>query len=258
MRIGLVGRGHVGLAVERLLAPAHELVTWDRTDGGELPTDRFADCDVTVVAVGTPQGDDGRLDTSGVRQVVEALPTQRLLLKSTVPPGTTDELARGFGRDICFWPEYIGQSRYHNPYFPEHIADVPFVVLGGPAATTTWALRLLQPVLGPTKTYYRCSAVEAELVKLTENAYFATKITFVNEIKRICDAAGADWDTVREGWLLDPRVERMHTLVFPDQPGFGGPCLPKDLNGLVAAARDAGYDPALLAQVLASNDDFRS
>jgi UDPglucose 6-dehydrogenase len=257
MKIGLVGRGYVGRAVERLMAPHHDLVSWDLADGGDLPQDRFRDCAVTVVAVGTPSADDGRLDTGVVRGVVEALPTERILLKSTVPPGTTDTIASALGRDICYWPEYVGQSSYHNPFFPSEIAEVPFVVLGGATSATTWALRLLQPMLGPTKTYYRCSAVEAEMVKLTENAYFAAKVTFVNEIQRICEAVGADWDTVREGWLLDPRVERMHTLVFPDDPGFGGACLPKDVLGLVSAARDAGYGPAFLEQVLASNDDFR-
>ena len=256
--MGLVGRGHVGSAVERLFAPRHEVVSWDLTDGGELPLDLFRDCEFAVVAVGTPAGDDGHLDTGSVREVVAALPTARILLKSTVPPGTTDELSQATGREICYWPEYVGQSSYHNPYFPSEIADVPFVVLGGPDPTTRWALRLLQPLLGPTKTYYRCTAVEAEMVKLTENAFFAAKVTFVNEIARICAAVGADWDTVREGWLLDPRVERMHTLVFPDDPGFGGACLPKDVSGLVAAARAAGCDPELLEQVLASNDRFRS
>jgi nucleotide sugar dehydrogenase len=257
MKVGLVGRGHVGRAVERLIAPHHDLVSWDVADGGDLPMNQFRDCAMAVVAVGTPSDDDGRLDIGTVREAIEALPNERILLKSTVPPGTTDTLCSKLGREICYWPEYVGQSTYHNPFFPSEIAEVPFVILGGTASATTWALRLLQPMLGPTITYYRCSAVEAEMVKLTENAYFAAKVTFVNEIQRICEAVGADWDTVREGWLLDPRVERMHTLVFPDDPGFDGACLPKDVLGLVLAARDAGYGPAFLEQVLASNDHFR-
>ncbi len=66
-------------------------------------------------------------------------------------------------------------------------------------------------------------------------------------------AAGADWDTVREGWLLDPRVETAHTVAFASAPGFGGKCLPKDLNAIIRTASDAGYSPSLLREILSSN-----
>lgn len=258
MKIGLIGRGHVGTATARLFQAQHQLHTWDITDADPRPDDHFADCEIVVVAVGTPAIADGRLDVTGVEDVVSGVPAKRFLVKSTVSPGTIDRLVRDTNSTVCYWPEYVGQSGYYNPYFPTEIADVPFVVLGGEKETTTWVMRLLQPLLGPTKTYYRCSAVEAEMIKLTENAFFAAKVTFVNEIKRICDAVGADWDTVREGWLLDPRVGRMHTLVFPEAPGFGGACLPKDVAGLHSAAKDAGYDAALLAEILLSNARYRS
>ncbi len=257
MKLGLIGRGYVGGAVQRLFAGHHEVVGWDVSDGGDVPVSALADCGAVIVCVGTPEGPDGSLDTSAVTAAVAAVPNERIILKSTVPPGTTSRLAEELGREVCYWPEYVGQSRYHNPHFPSNIADVPFVILGGERPITTWWLRLLQPILGPTKTYYRCSAVDAEMIKLAENAFFAAKVTFVNEMQRICDAVGADWDTVREGWLLDPRIERMHTLVFPDAPGFGGACLPKDVRGLITAARHADYEPDFLAQVVASNLRFR-
>ena len=257
MAIGLVGRGYVGTAVQQLFESHTEVVSWDIRDDVELPADDLKECDVVVVAVNTPSGKDGNLDASAVEDAIASVPNKRILLKSTVPPGTTDRLARDLDREICFWPEYIGQSSYHNPFFPNDIAAVPFVILGGAADITSWCLRLLQPVLGPTKTYFRCSATEAEMIKLSENAFLATKVTFVNELKRICDAVGADWDTVREGWLLDPRIGRSHSMVFPDAPGFSGACLPKDTSGLHAAARDAGYDARFIAEVLASNDRFR-
>jgi UDP-glucose 6-dehydrogenase len=68
----------------------------------------------------------------------------------------------------------------------------------------------------------------------------------------------ADWHTVREGWLLDPRVSPAHTAAFATAPGFGGKCLPKDLAAIIRAATSAGYHPALLTQILHSNQDFRS
>jgi UDP-glucose 6-dehydrogenase len=90
-----------------------------------------------------------------------------------------------------------------------------------------------------------------------ENTFFAAKITFVNEFRRICEVFGTDWHAVREGWLLDPRVERMHTAAFDGDRGFSGKCLPKDLEAIVSASADAGYLPTLLQEIHLSNERFR-
>lgn len=257
MAVGVIGLGTVGRAVETLFAEAgHQVIGWDVADGTTYPREELTGADFCVISVDTPTV-AGRTDLSSVEEAVAQVPCQRILLKSTVPPGTTERLARQFDREICFWPEYIGESRYLNPYFASSIADVPFAVLGGEPDVRQWFIDRLLPILGPTKTYFQCTSREAELIKYAENAYFATKITFVNEFRRIAEKLGADWHTVREGWLLDPRVEPMHTAAFADSPGFSGRCLPKDLEAIVSAAQDAGYDATLLAEVLRSNERIK-
>ena len=256
MKIAVVGLGYVGNAVRELLTGHHELVCYD-IEHGDFPEQEVNRCQALFICVPTPTGAEGALDTSAVSDVMARTTTPQVIVKSTVSPGTIDRLAQAAHREVTYWPEFIGQSRYHNPQFPSRIIDVPWVVLGGTSSATRWTAHLLQPILGPTKVYYRCSALDAELVKLVENAYFSTKVTFVNEMKSICDALGADWDMVREGWLLDPRVERMHTLVFDDEPGFAGACLPKDLAGLLAASQQGGYQASLLREVLTANVRFR-
>jgi UDPglucose 6-dehydrogenase len=129
--------------------------------------------------------------------------------------------------------------------------------LGGDPSARRHFIDLLQPVLGPARTYFQCTAIEAEIIKYMENAYRATKVTFVTEFRRICETFGADWHTVRGGWLLDPRIEPAHTAAFASTPGFGGKCLPKDLAAIIRAAADAGYSPGLLSEVLHSNQRFR-
>jgi UDPglucose 6-dehydrogenase len=257
-RIGILGLGYVGKSVFELLSPTSELVVWDRADGSAYPSDDLASCDFVVICVDSPTGQDGRTDVSSVNEAVTSVPCSRILLKSTVPPGTTARLSAETGKSICFWPEYVGESSYFNPYFATKIAEVPFLIIGGESDARQWCIDALLPILGPTKSYFQCSAIEAELIKYAENAYFATKITFVNEYRRVCEAFEADWHTVREGWLLDPRVERMHTAAFSQAPGFGGKCLPKDLNAIVNSSLDQGYEPALLREVLASNERFQS
>jgi len=255
--VGVIGLGRVGRAVCDLLAAHVRLVTWDRAENQPYPEAELAACDYAVVCVDTPAGTDGTADLSSVMKAAAQVPCERVLLKSTVPPGTTNRLAQSTGKSICYWPEYIGESRYYNPVFPSRIIEVPFVIIGGEPVVRRWFIDRLLPILGPTKTYFQCEAVEAELIKYAENSYFATKITFVNEFRQICEAFAADWHTVREGWLLDPRVERMHTAAFDDEPGFGGKCLPKDMTAIVAAAAAKGYMASLLAEVLATNARLR-
>jgi nucleotide sugar dehydrogenase len=257
LAIGVIGLGRVGRAALELFVGHAHVVGWDPLLGKRYPAAELAACAFAVVCVDTPSGDAGEADLSSVKDAISRLPCRRIVLKSTVPPGSTARLAAESVKSICFWPEYIGESRYHNPHFPARIVDVPFVIIGGEPTDRRWLIDRLIPILGPTKTYFQCSATEAELIKYAENAYFATKITFVNEYRRICEHLDADWHTVREGWLLDPRVEPMHTAAFEDQPGFAGKCLPKDLKAIVAAAAARGYGAALLAEVLASNARIR-
>ncbi len=258
LHVGVIGLGRVGESVCELFSPHGDVVAWDRKGRTPYPDGELASCDFAVVCVDTPLDGDGRADVTSVVSAISALPCERVLLKSTVPPGTTAGLAELTGKSICFWPEYVSESTYFNPYFPSRISEVPFVILGGQQVERRWFIDRLMPILGPTKTYFQCSSTEAELIKYAENAYFATKITFANEYRRICEAFDADWHTVREGWLLDPRVEPMHTAVFDHEPGFGGKCLPKDIRAIVTAAAERGYGAALLAEVLASNSRFRA
>ncbi len=258
MRVAIAGTGRVGQAVERLFSSyGHEVVSWDRASGKPYPLAELRSCQFGVICVGTPPGEGGAADVSDVIEAVQRMPLKRVLIKSTVPPGTTERMAELTGKELCFWPEYVGESNYHNPYFAHEIAEVPFVILGGEPSVRRWFVDRLQEVLGPTKHYFQCTAREAELIKYAENAYFATKIVFVNELRRLAEACGADWHTVREGWLLDPRIERMHTAAFENSPGFDGKCLPKDLDALIAAGREAGYVAKMLEAVAETNRRMR-
>lgn len=243
--------------MQAMLRRHAELVTYDLTDATAYPYDALADCDFAVVCVSTPPDMDGGCDTGNVFDAVRQVPTERILLKSTVPPGTTDHLAEATGKLMCFSPEYVGESSYQHPFWADSADLVPFVIFGGQPHARGFFIDALLPVLGPSKVYFQCSAREAEVIKYMENTFFATKVTFVNEFFEICRIFGADWHTVREGWLLDPRVEPMHTAVFTSARGYSGKCLPKDTDAIIHAATRAGYRPELLVEVARSNTRFR-
>jgi nucleotide sugar dehydrogenase len=256
-KIGVIGMGHVGNSMCRLFRKHAEIVTYDARQDERYPAEALASCEFGVIAVDTPASDDGSCDISKVVDAVTRLPLDKILLKSTVPPGATDSLSAQTGKEICFSPEYFGESTYYEPSWPEGPESVPFMILGGPPGLRTYLIDRLLPALGPSKMYFQTTALEAEIIKYMENAYLATKVTFVNEFYNICRHYGADWHTVREGWLLDPRIGSSHSAVFASSKGFAGKCLPKDLRAIISATAGAGYSADFLLQVLASNERFR-
>lgn len=256
MQIAVIGQGTVGRAVVDQYRNSADVVVYDPAHHDDYPSSELAGCDFGIVCVDTPPADDGSCDVSNVEEAVIDLPLKRILIKSTVAPGTTDRLCAQTGKAICFSPEYIGETPFH--LWSRRPQDVPFVIVGGEPAARTWFLDRLAALDGPDREYHACTALEAELIKYIENAFLATKVTFVNEFYEICRAFGADWHTVREGWLMDPRIGHSHSAVFPEDRGFGGRCLPKDLSAIVASSTEAGYRPRFLSEVLASNERFRS
>jgi len=254
-RIAIVGNGFVGAGMLKIFPEARVI---DPPKGiGSL--EDATDCEMAIVCVPTPRDPiTGQCVTGIVEEVVRALPPRPLILiKSTVEPGTTQRLMNDTRRPIVFSPEYMGESRYWTP--PEYPApDDPighrFMIIGGYSKDCSRAADVFLPRLGPATRFRFMSATEAELVKYAENCFFALKVTFANELRRICDRAGVNYHTVREGWLDDPRVGPMHTAAFKDAPGFGGKCLPKDISALAAFCRRSGMPSELLEAVIATNE----
>jgi nucleotide sugar dehydrogenase len=242
----------------RLLEPHADIVGFDARTDEDYPMAELGECTLAIICVGTPPAPDGSCDTSNVLDAVDRIPVRDIMLKSTVPPGTTDLLIERTGKNICFSPEYFGETKFYNPFWADGPEAISFHIFGGAPHIRSRFIDFLLPVAGPNKTYFQCSAVEAELIKYMENSYIAAKVTFVNEFRNICDALAADWHTVREGWLLDPRVSAFHTAAFRETPGFDGKCIPKDLQAIIMSATKAGYSPDLLMEILNSNDRFRS
>ena len=264
VKIGIIGYGYVGKAMAKLFEKNYEVLVYDVTPGiiTESARHHLVDkqeinqCDLGVICVPTPRGTDGSCDTSYVETVLGWLNTPHILLKSTVAVGTTDRLMALTGKKIVFSPEYCGESTYWTPYaFHTEIKETPFFIFGGDHKECSKMVDFFMPVTGPTKTYRMTDARTAEIVKYMENTFYATKIAYCYEIDQVCKLMGVDYNEARELWLLDPRINPMHTAVFEgnDRP-FSGKCLPKDLSALVEASSALGYDARLLREVLDTND----
>lgn len=270
-KIAVIGFGEVGKQAARMFSLNHDVTVMDTAfaEGECLQYDNKSfinasredvdKCDLGIICVPTPMYDDYSCDVSIVEEVVQWLKTPLILIKSTIEPGTTDKLVAQTSKTIVFSPEYSGVGNYWSSYgFQKKIEDCPFVILGGKDEHCRKVLELLVPILGPEKNYECMPALEAELVKYFENCYFGMKVTFANEMHEICDHLGANYWTVRKGWALDPRINKMHTVVFPQSRGFSGKCLPKDIYALVKASQKAGYEPQFFKEILRSNNRIRA
>jgi UDPglucose 6-dehydrogenase len=252
-RIAIVGLGHVGAGMRSLFPRALLIDPGKGLNGADSAGNyrRNAEtCDLAIVCVPTPMGKDGACDTSIVERVVAGLESHLVLIKSTVTPGTCRMLVEKYGKRIVFSPEYMGESKYWTPSWAPNPVDPRshgFMILGGPTPYCGDVADIFLPVLGPATRFRFMSYEEAELVKYCENAFFAMKVTFANQLRDICEAMGpgrVNYHNVREGWLDDPRVGPMHTAAFKDDRGFDGKCFPKDLAALRELCNSIGAQQA--------------
>jgi UDPglucose 6-dehydrogenase len=240
-----LSRGEVPFYEPRL----SEMVTrnWEKrlTFSSDLATS-VQGCSAVFVAVGTPPNEDGSADLTHVldvaRAVAKAVTTDTaLVLKSTVPVGTNEKVRRVVSElskhriDIVSNPEFLKEGDAINDFLkPDRVvvgteSDAAFEVLR----------RLYAPFVRQNNRIVRMSPKSAEIVKYAANAMLATKISFMNEIAALCDAAGGDVEHVRAALGADTRIG--YPFLFPGL-GFGGSCFPKDLRALVSTARELGVE----------------
>ena len=253
MKVAIVGAGAVGRGIAQLF-PDAVLFDEPRSIGTR---EAASACEAAFVCVPTPRRDDGSCDTSIVEQVVGWLETSLIVIRSTVSVGTTRRLAEKHPeKNVVFQPEYGPAETPDHPF--NDLRKVRWVILGGERVATSLAVRLWQDVYNSDVVIQQTTPEAAELCKYMENAFLATKVTFCNEFFDIAEHLGVDYNELRELWLLDPRIGKSHTFVFADNRGFGGKCLPKDLDAIISAAQQAGYEPMLMKTVNSSNTRLRS
>jgi nucleotide sugar dehydrogenase len=257
-KVAIVGYGYVGTAYHKVFPDA---VIYDPFKGYN-DKEAVNNCDLAIVCVPTQMKEDKSADISIVEEVVGWLETPLILIKSTVPPTTTQKLRESTHKRICHSPEYVGEGGYYIPYWkyahptePQHHS---FVIVGGEPKDRDEIIDIFQRVLGADKIYFQCTSTASELIKYFENCTIGSRVTLSNVFAKICESFGESYNQVREGLVLDERLGKMFTSVFKDKRGFGGKCIPKDMNAIVQASKKNGYDPKLLQSILDVNDELKT
>ena len=291
MKIAVVGTGYVGLVQGTCLAESgNDVVCVDKVESkiqgltqGRVPiyepglaelvhrnqrdnrlsfttklAEGISEAELVFIAVGTPQGDDGGADLSGVFevgcQIARALDSPKtIVIKSTVPVGTNAEVARRMAEvtkvsfDVASNPEFLKEGAAIEDFNkPDR------VVVGTRRSEVTKQLHnLYEPFLRTDRPFLVMSPESAEMTKYVANCLLATKISFINEMANLCEEYGADINDVRRGIGHDQRIG-FHFL-FPGV-GYGGSCFPKDIRAVIHMAQSKGISARMMEAVDGVNE----
>jgi len=264
MKIGIVGQGYVGTAVKTVFEKHYETNTFDLNGKCNCKTlhELVNNSDVVFVCVPTPMKKDGGCDTSIVEDVVRDINEnvnsnqdgKIVAIKSTIPPGTTNRLNKECEYiSVIFNPEFLTEANFVDDFKNQNR-----IIIGGQRPATT-KLRQVYSLVFPNVPIIKTGSKTAEMVKYFTNIFLATKVSFANEIKMICDKINIDYDKVVEYSLYDTRIGNSHLAVpGPDgKDGFGGSCFPKDLNALLKVGRDLDLDLFTIRGTWQTNLDVR-
>lgn len=219
-----------------------------------------ADALVVFIAVGTPPRGDGSADLSYVdgvaREIARHIKSYKVIVtKSTVPVGTgeriraiiAEHLTEEVDFDIVSNPEFLREGAAIEDFMRPNR-----VVIGTRSQQAAAIMKDLYRPLYLIETPFVLTNIEtAELIKYASNSFLAVKISFINEMSRLCEKVGADVNTVAKGMGLDGRIggKFLHAGA-----GFGGSCFPKDTRALLKIAADHGADCEIVKAAVAANE----
>jgi UDPglucose 6-dehydrogenase len=291
MKITVVGTGYVGLVSGTCFAETGNDVTCvdidvnkvNKLSGGEITiyepgleklflrnlkekrlyftTDLAAavkEASIILLALPTPPGEDGSADLKyvlGVAEELGKLLTEYKVIvdKSTVPVGTAEKVHAAVAKnyagefDVVSNPEFLREGVAVDDFMkPDRV-----IVGTRSEKAKKWINDLYAPFVRQGNPVIFMDVRSAELTKYAANSFLATKITFMNEIARLCELLGTDVDMVRRGMGSDDRIGKR--FLFPGI-GYGGSCFPKDVKALVRSSTEVNYNFQILNAVMEVNE----
>lgn len=265
LKVDLINAGRAPVVEERIGELTCEMVVSGLLRATTDVVTAVAETDVSLVCVGTPSASNGSLSTRYLERVAEQIGMalasvgrrHTVVFRSTMLPGTcetllvpalerTSGLRAGVDFGVAVNPEFLREGTSVRDFF-----DPPKTVIGEWDRASGDTVAALYD--GLPATVFRVPIAVAEMCKYADNSFHGLKIGFANELGAICQALDLDSYQVMDVFLADTKLNISPAYLRPGF-AFGGSCLPKDLRGLVYAAKQADVSVPILSHVLASND----
>ncbi len=256
IRIGVIGKGFVGTAVSHGFSHqtgyGANIKIYDKNPAKSQNSleETVNESDFLFLSVPTPSSKDGTMDLSIVESALESINeinnsnSNIVLLRSTVIPGTTESFQKKYPKlRFVFNPEFLTERSASFDFINQ-----TRVILGGEKEHTDKVKKLYRDRFGEYLPVLQTNFQTAELIKYMNNLFFATKVSFLNEMKLLADQIEVDWNQAVEGFILDGRIGHSHISVpGPDGKfGFGGSCFPKDIQALINFGDQNGIEMNVL------------
>ena len=264
MKIGIIGNGFVGSAIMHgFILHVDNIMIYDKDPKRSTHSmkDLASDADVIFVCVPTPMFASGECDLSIVESVTKELSQyssinkEVIVIKSTVVPGTAEDLANKYPEmNFVFNPEFLTERKARLDFI-----NTSRIVLGSNNPLANNIVEKLYRMRFPYTPVIKTDFGTAQLIKYMCNCFFATKVSFMNEMYQICEAIDGDWNKALEGFITDGRIGNSHIDVpgHDGDYGFGGKCFPKDINAIIKKAESLGIEPKVMKAAWNKNKEIR-
>jgi len=264
MKIGIIGNGFVGKATKILECKKVELLVYDIQPKLCQPLGitlkDICNCDLIFISVPTPMNKDGSCHIGIVESVINDLnkiinlDNILVVLRSTVPPGTTDKL------NCYFMPEFLTEKNYTNDFVnnTDWIFGIKNTVQDN--IFKKKITELINNSYNEKKIRHNnihfVTNNEAEMIKLFRNNFLATKVSFCNEMNQFCNAKNIKYENVRRLAVLDLRIGQSHSYVpgHDGKFGYGGTCFPKDTNSMLHEFKKNNIDSYIINAIVNRNE----
>ena len=270
-KIGVVGNGFVGGAVKFGFSPTvgcdAEVRVYDKNPNKSTHTleETVNESDFIFLSVPTPANKDGSINTdilsSAIKDIDDVSTRDNyIVIRSTVTPGTTRRLQKEYHQlNLLFNPEFLTERSANFDF----INQSRFIVGSGDTMSSASGAEsfeeLLKARFGECIAFMHCTYETAEMIKYMSNCFFATKVSFMNEMYQIAEKSNVNWQQAIDGLVADGRVGHSHMNVpgHDGKFGFGGSCFPKDVQAMRNFAESIGVNPSILAAVWRKNLEVR-
>ena len=267
--IGIIGNGFVGSAIAAGFALHATVRVFDKDPKRSLDSlhDVVNFSDFIFISVPTPMEsvEGGKIDLSIIDNVFdEVIAAEKVstfsydnvifVIKSTVVPGTTESYQRKYPHlRIVFNPEFLTERSANLDFI-----NASRIVIGGNKHDCDM-LSVLYRDRFPYTKIISTDEKSAEMIKYACNCFFATKVSFMNEIRLLSDQLKCDWNDVMDGFISDGRIGNSHIDVpgHDGDFGFGGKCFPKDVNAFIQCFIENNIEPLLLQATWERNKSVR-